>query len=226
MVKIEPKIHESWKEILYDEFQKDYFVNLKQFLVEEKKKYTIYPPGNLIFNAFDKTPFNEVKVVIIGQDPYHGPGQAHGLCFSVPQGIKIPPSLRNIYKELHSELACEIPNHGNLEKWAEQGVLLINATLTVRDSQAASHQKKGWETFTDSVIRTIANKKENIVFILWGNYAQSKQVFIDENKHCIIKSVHPSPLSASRGFFGSKPFSQTNNYLKASGIEPIDWCIV
>ena len=226
MVKIEPKIHESWKEILYDEFQKDYFVNLKQFLVEEKKKYTIYPPGNLIFNAFDKTPFNEVKVVIIGQDPYHGAGQAHGLCFSVPQGIKIPPSLRNIYKELHSELACEIPNHGNLEKWAEQGVLLINATLTVRDSQAASHQKKGWETFTDSVIRTIANKKENIVFILWGNYAQSKQIFIDENKHCIIKSVHPSPLSASRGFFGSKPFSQTNNYLKASGIEPIDWCIV
>jgi len=226
MSKIEPKIHESWKEILYDEFQKDYFVNLKQFLVEEKKKYTIYPPGNLIFNAFDKTPFNEVKVVIIGQDPYHGAEQAHGLCFSVPQGIKIPPSLRNIYKELSSELGCEIPNHGNLEKWAEQGVLLINATLTVRDSQAASHQKKGWETFTDSVIRTIANKKENVVFILWGNYAQSKQVFIDENKHCIIKSVHPSPLSASRGFFGSKPFSQTNNYLNASGIEPIDWCIV
>ena len=226
MSKIEPKIHESWKEILYDEFQKDYFVNLKQFLVEEKKKYTIYPPGNLIFNAFDKTPFNKVKVVIIGQDPYHGPGQAHGLCFSVPQGIKIPPSLRNIYKELNSELGCEIPNHGNLEKWAEQGVLLLNATLTVRDSQAASHQKKGWETFTDSVIRTIANKKENVVFILWGNYAQTKQVFIDENKHCIIKSVHPSPLSASRGFFGSKPFSQANNYLKASDIEPVDWCIV
>jgi len=226
MSKIEPKIHESWKEILYDEFQKDYFVNLKQFLVEEKKKYTIYPPGNLIFNAFDKTPFNKVKVVIIGQDPYHGPGQAHGLCFSVPQGIKIPPSLRNIYKELNSELGCEIPNHGNLEKWAEQGVLLLNATLTVRDSQAASHQKKGWETFTDSVIRTIANKKENVVFILWGNYAQTKQVFIDENKHCIIKSVHPSPLSASRGFFGSKPFSQANNYLKASDIKPVDWCIV
>jgi uracil-DNA glycosylase len=225
MSKIEPKIHKSWKEILYDEFQKDYFVNLKQFLVEEKKKYTIYPPGNLIFNAFDKTPFNKVKVVIIGQDPYHGPGQAHGLCFSVPQGIKIPPSLRNIYKELNSELGCEIPNHGNLEKWAEQGVLLLNATLTVRDSQAASHQKKGWETFTDSVIRTIANKKENVVFILWGRPAQLKEKLIDATKHYIIKAPHPSPLSAYRGFFGSKPFSKTNAYLISKGIEPIQWCL-
>ncbi len=224
MSKIEPKIHETWKEILFDEFQKEYFVNLKHFLVEEKKQYTIYPPGNLIFNAFDKTPFNKVKVVILGQDPYHGPNQAHGLCFSVPKGEKIPPSLRNIYKELHSELNCEIPNHGNLEKWAEQGVLLINATLTVRAAQAASHQKKGWETFTNNVIKTIADKKENIVFILWGNYAQSKHIFIDENKHCIIKSVHPSPLSASRGFFGSKPFSQANNYLKTNGIKPVNWC--
>lgn len=226
MSKIEPKIHASWKGILNEEFQKDYFVNLKQFLVEEKQQYTIYPSGNLIFNAFDKTPFDDVKVVILGQDPYHGPNQAHGLCFSVPKGEKIPPSLRNIYKEMSSELACEIPNHGNLEKWAEQGVLLINATLTVRAAQAASHQKKGWETFTDSVIRTISKQKENVVFILWGNYAQTKQIFIDENKHCVIKSVHPSPLSASRGFFGSKPFSQANNYLKSNGIDAIDWVLV
>ena len=226
MSKIEPKIHESWKKILNDEFQKDYFVNIKQFLVEEKKEHIIYPPGNLIFNAFDKTPFDEVKVVILGQDPYHGPNQAHGLCFSVPKGEKIPPSLRNIYKELNSELGCEIPTHGNLEKWAEQGVLLINATLTVRAAQAASHQKHGWETFTDSVIRTISKQKENVVFILWGNYAQTKQIFIDEDKHCVIKSVHPSPLSASRGFFGSKPFSQANNYLQSNEIETIDWCLV
>jgi len=225
MSKIEPKIHKSWKEILYDEFQKDYFVNLKQFLVEEKKKYTIYPPGNLIFNAFDKTPFNKVKVVIIGQDPYHGPGQAHGLCFSVLQGIKIPPSLRNIYKELNSELGCEIPNHGNLENWAEQGVLLLNATLTVRDSQAASHQKKGWESFTDSVIRTIANKKENVVFILWGAYSQKKATLIDESKHLILKAPHPSPLSSYRGFFGSKPFSQSNEYLKLHSKKEIEWCL-
>jgi uracil-DNA glycosylase len=223
MIKINPKIHESWKEVLMDEFQKDYFVDLKEFLQEEKKSYTIYPPSSLIFNAFDKTPFDKLKVVILGQDPYHGPNQAHGLCFSVTKGEKIPPSLRNIYKELNSELGCEIPNHGNLEKWAEQGVLLINATLTVRAGQAASHQKKGWETFTNSVIKIIAKEKQNVVFILWGNYAQSKQEFIDENKHCIIKSVHPSPLSASRGFFGSKPFSQTNNYLKSKNLPIIDW---
>ena len=226
MTKINPQINDSWKDILNDEFQKEYFVKLKQFLVEEKKTQTIYPAGNLIFNAFDKTPFDSVKVVILGQDPYHGPGQAHGLCFSVPEGVKIPPSLRNIYKELNAELACEIPKSGNLEKWAEQGVLLINATLTVRSAQAASHQKQGWETFTDSVIRKISKEKENIVFILWGNYAQSKQIFIDESKHCIIKSVHPSPLSATRGFFGSKPFSQTNNYLKEKGIDIVDWCLV
>ena len=226
MTKINPLINETWAVALKDEFQKDYFIKLKQFLVEEKKTQTIYPPGKLIFNAFDKTPFDKIKVVILGQDPYHGPGQAHGLCFSVPDGIKIPPSLRNIYKEMNAELGCEIPKTGNLEKWAEQGVLLINATLTVRDGQAASHQKKGWETFTDSVIRKIAKEKENIVFILWGNYAQSKQIFIDENKHCVVKSVHPSPLSASRGFFGSKPFSQANNYLTENGIEPIEWCLV
>lgn len=226
MSKVNPAINETWKNALSEEFEKEYFIKLKQFLVEEKKSQTIYPPGNLIFNAFDKTPFDKVKVVILGQDPYHGPGQAHGLCFSVPEGIKIPPSLRNIYKEMNTELACEIPTSGNLEKWAEQGVLLINATLTVRAGQAASHQKQGWEVFTDSVIRKIAKEKENVVFILWGNYAQSKQIFIDESKHCIIKSVHPSPLSASRGFFGSKPFTQANNYLSDNGIEPIDWRLI
>ena len=224
MGNINPKIEDGWKEVLSTEFQKDYFKNLKKFLVDEKSKNKrIYPPGNLIFNAFDKTPFNKVKVVILGQDPYHGYGQAHGLCFSVPDGIKIPPSLRNIYKELHSDIGFIIPKSGNLEKWAKQGVLLLNATLTVRDSEAGSHQKKGWETFTDNVIKTVSDKRENIVFILWGNYAQSKEGLIDSTKHFIIKSVHPSPLSASRGFFGSKPFSKTNNYLESKGITKIDW---
>jgi len=226
MGNIEPKIEETWKEVLYSEFQKDYFINLKQFLEDEKSKNKkIYPPGNLIFNAFEKTPFNKVKVVILGQDPYHGFGQAHGLCFSVPEGIKIPPSLRNIYKELNTDVGFVIPKSGNLEKWANQGVLLINATLTVRDSEAGSHQKKGWETFTDNVIKTVSDEKENIVFILWGNYAQSKESLIDNDKHFVIKSVHPSPLSASRGFFGSKPFSKTNNYLQDKGFDSIDWSL-
>jgi len=224
MGNIEPKIEDTWKKVLYNEFQKDYFIKLKQFLEDEKSKNKkIYPPGNLIFNAFEKTPFNKVKVVILGQDPYHGFGQAHGLCFSVPDGMKIPPSLRNIYKELNTDVDFVIPKSGNLEKWANQGVLLINATLTVRDSEAGSHQKKGWEAFTDNVIKTVSDEKENIVFILWGNYAQSKESLIDNNKHLIIKSVHPSPLSASRGFFGSKPFSKTNSYLQDKGFDRIDW---
>jgi len=224
MGNIEPNIDKSWKKVLYNEFQKEYFKNLKQFLVDEKSKgKKIYPPDSLIFNAFDKTPFEKIKVVILGQDPYHGTGQAHGLCFSVNDGVKIPPSLRNIYKELSTDVDFNIPQNGNLEKWAEQGVLLLNATLTVRDSEAGSHQKKGWETFTDNVIKTISENKENIVFILWGNYAQSKQALINADKHLIIKSVHPSPLSASRGFFGSKPFSKTNMYLQNNGYTPINW---
>ena len=224
MESIEPKIEESWKQVLYNEFQKDYFKKLKQFLLEEKSaNKRIYPPGSLIFNAFNKTPFDKVKVVILGQDPYHGYGQAHGLCFSVPDGVKIPPSLRNIYKELNTDVDFTIPTSGNLEKWATQGVLLLNATLTVRDSEAGSHQKKGWEIFTDNVIKTVSDNKNNVVFILWGNYAQSKESLIDKEKHLIIKSVHPSPLSASRGFFGSKPFSKTNNYLQKNGLETINW---
>ena len=223
--KVNPEIENSWLEILNDEFNKQYFSDLKAFLLEEKKKYTIYPPGKLIFNAFNTTPFDKVKVVILGQDPYHGPGQAHGLCFSVPDGITFPPSLRNIYKELNSDLNIPIPKSGNLTKWAKQGVLLLNATLTVRKAIAGSHQKKGWEIFTDAVIKKISDKKDNVVFILWGNYAQSKEKLINNEKHFIVKSVHPSPLSASRGFFGSKPFSKTNRYLESKGIKPIDWAI-
>ena len=222
-MEVKPVIEQSWAEVLENEFKKDYFLSLKKFLIEEKKQHIIYPPGKLIFNAFNTTPFDKVKVVILGQDPYHGPGQAHGLCFSVPDGVKFPPSLRNIYKELSNDIGINIPKSGNLTKWAEQGVLLINATLTVRQAQAGSHQKKGWEIFTDAVIKAVSDRKENVVFILWGNYAQSKEKLIDSSKHFIIKSVHPSPLSASRGFFGSKPFSKTNNYLQSKGLEPINW---
>ena len=201
---IQPQIEASWMAILKDEFQSEYFNKLKHFLLEEKKEHLIFPPGSLIFSAFDSTPFDKVKVVILGQDPYHGDGQAHGLSFSVPKGIPQPPSLKNIFKELKSDIGCEIPSHGNLSKWTQEGVLLINATLTVRAHQAGSHQKKGWEQFTDAVIKTISDHKEHVVFILWGNYAQGKAKYIDTNKHYIIKSVHPSPLSANRGgFFGS-----------------------
>ena len=224
MTDINPQIEDSWKKALWEEFQSDYFFDLKTFLQKEKQKQIVYPPSHLIFNAFDKTPFNKVKVVILGQDPYHGEGQAQGLCFSVPEGITQPPSLKNIFKELASDIACEIPKHGNLEKWADEGVLLINATLTVRAHQAGSHQKKGWERFTDAVIKKVSDEKENIVFILWGNYAQGKSKFIDETKHCIVKSVHPSPLSANRGgFFGTKPFSKTNQYLESKNIKVINW---
>jgi uracil-DNA glycosylase len=225
MEKINAVIEKGWKAVLQGEFQSPYFSELKAFLVEEKRKHTIYPPSNLIFNAFQHTPFQKVKVVILGQDPYHGQGQAHGLCFSVPQGIPAPPSLVNIFKELHSDLGNPVPNHGNLEKWADQGVLLLNASLTVRDSQAGSHQKKGWETFTNRVIETISLQKTGVVFLLWGRYAQAKESLVDGERHFILKSAHPSPLSAYNGFFGCKHFSRTNEYLKKQGETGIDWTL-
>lgn len=221
----EVKIEASWKQILAEEFNKSYFLNLVEFIKQEKAAgQLIYPPGNQIFAAFEATPFPEVKVVILGQDPYHGPGQAHGLCFSVNQGIAHPPSLQNIFKELLSEIpGFRIPQSGDLSHWARQGVLLLNATLTVRAGQAGSHQKKGWETFTDAVISVLSQQKENLVFILWGAYAKSKASLIDTHRHAIISSVHPSPLSAYNGFFGSKPFSKTNEELLKRGLTGIDW---
>ncbi|MDR6944430.1 uracil-DNA glycosylase [Mucilaginibacter pocheonensis] len=217
----------SWLKVLKDEFDKEYMTKLKKFLQEEKTAgQVVYPKNSDIFNAFNTTPFDDVKVVILGQDPYHGAHQAHGLSFSVQKGIAIPRSLINIYKELQTDIpGFKIPSHGNLEEWAKQGVLLLNATLTVRAGNAGSHQKKGWEEFTDSVIKTISDKKEGIVFILWGAFAQSKAVLIDEKKHFILKSPHPSPFSAERGFFGSKPFSKTNTILEKEGKKPIDWQI-
>jgi uracil-DNA glycosylase len=225
MASINPTIESSWKEIMNDDFSSSYFLSLKDFLVEEKKKHHIYPPGSLIFNAFNSTPFEKVRVVIIGQDPYHGPGQAHGLCFSVPDGIAQPPSLVNIFKELHNDLGISVPRCGNLEKWTKQGVLLLNATLTVRANQAGSHQGKGWENFTDSVIKHLSAKRQGIVFLLWGKYAQAKEVLIDQNKHTILKAAHPSPLSAYNGFFGCRHFSKTNELLVKQGQEAIDWSI-
>ncbi len=217
------QIEETWKQVLKDEFSKDYFIQLTDFVKKEYQTATIYPPGKLIFNAFNLCPFNRVKVVIIGQDPYHGPGQAHGLCFSVNDGIQPPPSLVNIFKEINNDLGKPVPLSGNLTRWAEQGVLLLNATLTVRAHQAGSHQRKGWEEFTDAVIRKLAEEKRNLVFILWGAYAQKKGSFIDRNKHLVLTSVHPSPLSAYNGFFGNHHFSLTNDYLIKHGIEGIDW---
>ena len=225
MQKIDPSIEAGWKAVLMDQFQSPYFSTLKEFLVEEKLNYTLYPPGRLIFNAFERTPFDQVKVVILGQDPYHGKGQAHGLCFSVPRGIPQPPSLVNIFKELHSDLGVPISEHGNLEKWADQGVLLINATLTVRDSQAGSHQKRGWETFTNRVIEVVSQEKSGVVFLLWGRFAQAKESLIDSGKHLILKSAHPSPLSAYNGFFGCRHFSKTNDYLKKQEETGIDWTL-
>ncbi len=216
-------IETSWKSRLHAEFEKDYFLKLTDYIRSEYRSNTIYPPGNLIFNAFNLCPFDKVKAVIIGQDPYHGPDQAHGLCFSVKQGIKFPPSLINIFKEINRDLGLSRPESGNLERWASQGVLLLNATLTVRAHQAASHQKKGWEEFTDSVIQVINKEKNNIVFFLWGAYAQKKGEAIDRSKHLVLESVHPSPLSASRGFFGNKHFSKCNEYLLKNGVSPIDW---
>ena len=223
MTEIKPKIEHGWKEVLQPQFEAPYFAALKDFLISEEKKYTVYPPGSKMFEAFNRTPFDKVKVVIIGQDPYHNPGQAHGLCFSVPRGVDIPPSLRNIYKEINSDLGIAIPKHGNLEKWADNGVLLLNATLSVRAHQAGSHQRRGWETFTDAAIKAVAGKKENVVFMLWGNYAKNKAALIDTSKHLVLTSVHPSPLSASRGFFGCRHFSKANNYLVSKGIEPVNW---
>jgi uracil-DNA glycosylase len=217
------KIAQSWKEKLRSEFEKPYFQQLTEFIKEEYKTQTVYPPGKEIFNAFDYCDFDKVKVVIIGQDPYHGPNQANGLCFSVRDGIRMPPSLLNIFKEIHNDLGKPMPSSGNLERWAKQGVLLLNATLTVRAATAGSHQNKGWETFTDSVIKHISNEKENVVFLLWGSYAQKKGEIIDRNKHCVLMSAHPSPFSADRGFFGNKHFSKTNAYLKSKGLQEIDW---
>lgn len=217
------KIESSWKERLHDEFEKPYFITLTEFIKSEYRNHTIYPPGRLIFNAFECCPFDDVKIVILGQDPYHGPRQAHGLCFSVQDGIAFPPSLQNIFREISQEIGLTIPQSGNLEKWAKQGVFLLNATLTVRAGQAGSHQNRGWETFTDAVIHKLAEEKENLVFILWGSYAQRKGAFISPNKHLILKSVHPSPLSAHRGFFGNNHFSKANNYLKEHGKEPVNW---
>ena len=217
------QIEESWKEALIPEFSKDYFIRLTDFVRKEYHETTVYPPGKLIFNAFNLCPFDKVKVVIIGQDPYHGPGQAHGLCFSVNDGIQPPPSLVNIFKEINSDLGKPIPQSGNLTRWAEQGVLLLNATLTVRAHQAGSHQKRGWEEFTEAVIRKLAEEKSNLVFILWGSYAQKKGAFIDRNKHLVLTSVHPSPLSAYNGFFGNHHFSLANDYLVKNGKTAIDW---
>ena len=217
------QIEESWKKRLMPEFEKDYFIRLTDFVRAEYSSTTIYPPGKLIFNAFNLCPFNQTKVVIIGQDPYHGLGQAHGLCFSVNDGIAFPPSLQNIFKELQSDLGIAIPTSGNLTRWANQGVLLLNATLTVRAHQAGSHQRKGWEDFTDAAIRTLAEQKEHLVFILWGAYAQKKGAFINRDKHLVLTSAHPSPLSAYNGFFGNKHFSRANEYLRAHGETPIEW---
>ncbi|MCG8315873.1 MAG: uracil-DNA glycosylase [Pseudomonadales bacterium] len=219
-VQLEP----SWKQRLLAEFEKDYMENLRGFLLKEKKSgKTIYPKGDEYFSAFNLTPFENVKVVIIGQDPYHGPNQAHGLCFSVKPGVPFPPSLQNIFKELHAELGLPIPSHGCLNSWAKQGVLLLNAVLTVEQGRAAAHQGKGWETFTDAVIHKVNEELDNVVFLLWGAYAQKKGNFIDGEKHCVLKSPHPSPLSAHRGFFGNGHFKKCNDYLMSKGRQPIDW---
>lgn len=225
MQSVHPAIPESWKKVLHAEFTKEYFVNLKQFLLDEKSKYTIYPKNRDIFHAYNSMEFHDVKVVILGQDPYHGVGQAHGLSFSVQDGIVFPPSLKNIFKELVDDIGCDYPTSGNLTKWAEQGVLLLNTVLTVRAGEANSHREKGWEYFTDATIRAISENLENVVFILWGRPAQMKEKLIDTSKHFILKAPHPSPLSSYRGFFGSKPFSKTNEYLLEHGKTPIDWCL-
>lgn len=217
------EIEASWQKRLQPEFDKAYFAQLTDFVRREYAERTIYPPGRLIFNAFNLCPFDRVKVVLLGQDPYHGPGQAQGLCFSVNDGVRFPPSLVNIFKELQSDLGIAPPTSGSLVRWAEQGVFLLNATLTVREHQAGSHQNMGWEQFTDAVIRLLAEEREHLVFILWGGYAQRKGAFIDRAKHLVIASPHPSPLSAYHGFFGTKPFSRTNEYLIANGVEPIKW---
>lgn len=226
MSEINPKIEDSWKEKMSEEFRQPYFMGLKNFLLEEKNKgFLIYPPGKEIFNAFNHTPFEKVKVVIVGQDPYHGRGQANGLCFSVSPDIKPPPSLQNIFKELNDDLGIPIPEHGNLEKWADQGVLLLNASLTVRANEPNSHQGKGWENFTNSAIKKLSDDREGLVFLLWGKFAQAKDILIDSTKHHILKAPHPSPYSASYGFFGCRHFSKTNKLLEQQGKEPVDWSL-
>ena len=220
---INPQIEESWKEALFDAFTMPSFAQLKAFLLEEKKQYTVFPPSKFIFNAFNLTPFQDVKVVILGQDPYHNIGQAHGLCFSVPDGVPLPKSLINIFKELNSDISIPIPKSGNLTRWAMQGVFLLNATLTVRAHHAGSHQNHGWEPFTDAVIQQLSQKLDGLVFLLWGNYARAKAALIDKNKHYILETVHPSPLSAHAGFLGCKHFSKTNEILKKLGKIEIEW---
>ena len=220
---MEVKIAQDWKDILAPEFEKPYFEELTHFVRDEYAAHRIYPRGSNIFRAFDKCPFDKLKVVIIGQDPYHGPGQAHGLCFSVADGVPFPPSLQNIFKEVHADTGAEIPLSGNLDRWAEQGVLLLNAVLTVREHEAASHAGRGWETFTDAVVRAVAKRKEGVVYMLWGSYAQRKGAIADPSRNLILKAVHPSPLSAYRGFLGCRHFSQANAYLESIGQEPIKW---
>jgi len=223
---MEVKIEASWKAVLKEEFAKPYFQQIALHLKTEKAQgKIIYPPGSLLFNAFNTTPFSNVKVVILGQDPYHGPGQAHGLCFSVANGVPPPPSLVNIFKELQDDIGIPVPRHGNLTHWAQQGVFLLNASLTVRAGEPMSHSKIGWATFTDTVIQKISDGKKNVVFLLWGKFAQEKRLLIDETKHLILRSVHPSPLSAHAGFFGCKHFSKTNEYLTSKRIDPVDWSL-
>ena len=217
------KIGESWKEKLKSEFDKDYFVSLTQYVREEYRTRQVFPPAGKIFSAFDLCPFDKVKVIIIGQDPYHNVGQAQGLCFSVPDGTEFPPSLINIFRELQSDLGIPMPRSGNLERWAKQGVLLLNAILTVRAHQALSHENKGWERFTDAAISALNRDRDNLVFMLWGSYAQNKGASIDHSRHLVLKTVHPSPLSAARGFFGCAHFSKCNNWLREKGIEPVQW---
>jgi uracil-DNA glycosylase len=220
---MEVKIAPSWKERLKPEFEKPYFKELVSFVKQEYQEHTIYPPASLIFNAFSHCSFEATRVVIIGQDPYHNPGQANGLAFSVAEGVRVPPSLKNIYKEISDELGKPMPDSGNLERWADQGVLLLNATLTVRANQPGSHQKKGWEEFTDAVIKIVSEEKEHLVFMLWGAYAQKKGSIADDTRHLVLKSAHPSPFAANRGFFGNNHFIKANEYLKSKGKKPIEW---
>ena len=222
-VAVHPVIEEQWGRVLADQFCQDYFADLKLFLMEEKAKHAVYPPGKYIFNAFNQTPFDKVKVVLLGQDPYHEPGQAHGLCFSVRPGVPLPKSLINICKELQTDLGVPFPQCGDLTAWARQGVLLLNATLTVRAHVAGSHQNHGWERFTDTVIRKVSEGRDHVVFLLWGQYAQAKAPLIDQHKHLVLKAPHPSPLSASRGLFGCRHFSKANTWLVSQGVEPVDW---
>ncbi len=217
------RMESSWKRALQSEFALPYWRILSDFVKDEYLHAVVYPPPKLIFNAFDRCPFDRVKVVVLGQDPYHGPGQAQGLCFSVPKGVRVPPSLQNIYKELKSDLCVEVPQSGDLERWAEQGVLLLNTTLTVRAGEAGSHQGRGWEQFTDAAIRMLSREREHVVFLLWGNYARKKKTLVDEHKHLVLEAAHPSPLSAHTGFFGCRHFSKANEYLQRYGIERVQW---